>query len=504
MNPDTTHLILGPPGTGKTYELLEVTDSLLESGVPADQIAFVAFTRKAANEARSRACEKFGFTPDQLPWFRTLHSFAFHQMGLSKNQVMGFADYVKLAQLCGVYISFKGVHEDGTIIGLTKGDRLFFMENMARAQLMDLRLYWTTHPDDEIYWYELERLKATLVEYKRINGKLDFTDMMTAFNRTPAVPKLQALIVDEAQDLTPLQWQCVEHLAEDVEETYIAGDDDQAIFKWAGADVDKILKMPGTRRVLPQSYRVPVIIQGLAEKVVANITTRIPKHWLPTKEQGVLTYETDVQNIDMGEGSWLLLARNVYLLKQYNDYCIQQGYVFDSHLGSPVRGSVMMAIRYWEELRKGRQIDTIKARCIYDLITPRVGVQYGFKAKLDKCSDEVMHNLKSLKDNWGLATEEVWHVALDKIPAEEREYFISALRRGEKLLKEPRIRIETIHGVKGGEADHVVICTDMAERTYREYELDPDSEARVWYVAVTRAKKSLHILNPQTNKCYDL
>lgn len=504
MNPDTTHLILGPPGTGKTHELLTVVDGLLDSGIPSTEIAFVAFTRKAAHEARDRACEKFKLTTDQLPWFRTLHSLAFHQLGLSKNGVMGLSDYIKLAKLLGVYISFKGVHEDGTIIGLTKGDRLFFMEAMARAQLIELKEYWETHPDDDIYWYELERLKVTLGEYKRINGKLDFTDMMVQFNNTPAVPELRALIVDEAQDLTPLQWQCVEHLAEDVDETYIAGDDDQAIFKWAGADVARIINMPGSRRVLPQSYRVPVLIQGLAEVVANRIADRIPKQWLPTKEMGVLEYVNDVWHIDMSKDTWLLLARNVYLLQAFNDYCTQQGYVFDSHLGSPIRGTVMSAIRYWEELRRGRSITRLQVTRVYEYMSSKVGVRYGDKAKFDKLPEDQTFDLKTLQERHGLIVQSVWHEALDRIEPAEREYFIAALRRGEKLLKEPRIRIETIHGVKGGEADHVVLCTDMAERTFREYQQSPDDEARVWYVGVTRARKSLYILSPQTNKCYDL
>ena len=44
-------------------------------------------------------------------------------------------------------------------------------------------------------------------------------------------------MVDEAQDLTPLQWDMVVKIAKGVDRVYIAGDDDQAIYEWNGADV---------------------------------------------------------------------------------------------------------------------------------------------------------------------------------------------------------------------------------------------------------------------------
>lgn len=78
------------------------------------------------------------------------------------------------------------------------------------------------------------------------------------------------------------------------------------------------------------------------------------------------------------------------------------------------------------------------------------------------------------------------------------------LKRGEKLDKEPRIKIGTIHGVKGGEAEHVLLLTDIAPRTYREMHALPDDEIRVFYVAITRAKKSLHIVQPNTNMYFDI
>jgi len=113
-------------------------------------------------------------------------------------------------------------------------------------------------------------------------------------------------------------------------------------------------------------------------------------------------------------------------------------------------------------------------------------------------------DMNLLQSKFGLRTTEIWHIALGKISPVEREYFIAARKRGETLVYKPRIRISTIHGVKGGEADNVCLMTDIAPRTFDEMNKDLDSELRVFYVGVTRAKQSLHLLNPQTNMSFNI
>ena len=89
------------------------------------------------------------------------------------------------------------------------------------------------------------------------------------------------------------------------------------------------------------------------------------------------------------------------------------------------------------------------------------------------------------------------------MPMNDTVYIIAALRRQQNLNREPRINISTIHGAKGGEADNVMLLTDMprkAEDAYFENKIKKDDERRVFYVGMTRAKKALHIVHSQSER----
>jgi DNA helicase II / ATP-dependent DNA helicase PcrA len=503
-NPKKVELILGPPGTGKTTRLMALLDDALRT-YDARRICFVAFTKKAAAEATTRAAELFQLTQDDLLHFRTLHSFAFRMMGMSSKQIMGVGDYINIAKSLGLFISYRGMKEDGSFHGQTKGDRLLFLAGLARLQNKTIPEVHADWIDENLSIYEIQLMHETIEAYKHETGKKDFTDVIQDYIASGFVPDLDVLFVDESQDLSPLQWTMVSKLAENASEVFIAGDDDQAIFRWAGADVQQFLGLPiGRTTVLDQSYRVPSKIATCANRIISTVSNRFHKKWKPRMEQGTARFIGSPDTLDMGNGSWLLLARNSYLLEEFTTLCMQRGYVFESAQGAPVAQSLLTTIRFWERLRKGKYLTIDQVLLIYEYMSTKIGVAYGMKSVIKQADPEQLVCLKDLQQHYGLLTTAVWYEALDRIPPNEKEYLLVALRRGEQIEGGARIKISTIHGVKGGEADNVVMFMDMARRTYQEYQANPDDEARVWYVGVTRARQNLYIVYPRTPNHYPL
>ena len=71
------------------------------------------------------------------------------------------------------------------------------------------------------------------------------------------------------------------------------------------------------------------------------------------------------------------------------------------------------------------------------------------------------------------------------------------LKRGVKLTGHVPIKLSTIHGAKGGEADNVLLLSDLSTRFAKEYDKNSDDINRLFYVGITRAKKALHIVLPK-------
>jgi replication-associated recombination protein RarA len=62
--------IYGPPGTGKTTFLLNIVEQELETNLTPEDIAFVAYTKKAASEAINRASHKFKLDQKKFSLFQ--------------------------------------------------------------------------------------------------------------------------------------------------------------------------------------------------------------------------------------------------------------------------------------------------------------------------------------------------------------------------------------------------------------------------------------------------
>jgi hypothetical protein len=243
-------------------------------------------------------------------------------------------------------------------------------------------------------------------------------------------------------------------------------------------------------------------VHTLANSITDRISKKRKRSWLPKNEVGAVNWFNGVDEVDLSTGTWTLLARNGYMLTELEDCCLSQGLSFHSVSRDPLKSPTLRAIQTWENLRKGQDEPSERVLEVARLMAPSL-VPSSLLKQLKADEAGKMRGLPELRA-LGLGTNRIWHEAMTKISPGERDYFLAARRRGEKLLGRPRIQISTIHSVKGGEAQHVLLLTDMSYRTHANMELAPDDELRVWNVAVTRAKQTLNVVMPRTNLGFDL
>jgi superfamily I DNA/RNA helicase len=488
------HKIFGPPGAGKTTYLLNRVEQELEAGVPSSQIGYFSFTRKAANEARDRAMVKFPFLHPKtdFPFFRTLHSLAFHCLAVKADMIMKPEHYREFAAEVGIEIAL-GTEED---VNLAKADNPILNEiNLARIKGIDLRQHYDQSGLD-IEWYHFEFVERSYRHYRRSRNLFDFTDLLEMVVLDASlIPALEVVIIDEAQDLSRLQWQMVELLVSKAKRAFLAGDDDQAVFTWAGADVKSFLSFQGQITVLEQSYRVPSTVHALANHIVHRIRERQPKKWKARDFEGMVKTYYRFEDVPLNDEPWLILASTNYMLNPVHEWLRSSGILFERGGVPSLPVKMIEAVVHWEALRRGEEVVGAHVADIYKYL----GGQFVARGhRTFKGGDPTaMYTLETLTKDHGLRTEAIWHEALERIAEEKREYLIAVLRRGTKLSTAGRIKLSTIHGAKGGEADNVLLFMDLSPKSAKEYAAQSDNINRLFYVGVTRAKKSLHLILPK-------
>lgn len=463
-------LILGGPGAGKTTRLIQVVQAAMAAGLPPARIAYVAFTRAAAYRARDLACEKFGFAPKDLPYFRTLHSACFHAMGMRRRDVFSARHMAELSSMTGEDVEQAAgpVEVDG----------------LARTSERTLRAVWEER-EDELDWWRTRRFADAYRNYKDDEGLKDFTDMLRDYVDGPCGPlPVDLAVVDEAQDLSALQWSVVEKAFGGTKNVYYAGDDDQSIHEWAGADRQYFLHVHcECREVLPRSHRLPEAVFDLAQSIILQTTDRYHKDIVSAGKSGNVEWIGSADEIDLSSGSWLLLARTRHQLPTLTKVATDQGIPYSVDGVPAIDQGTVSTIRNYEKWRRGVFLTGAEAAPVLRCL--------GIRRRL---AEDATYRAADL----GVQTTKIWHDALTEIPILDREFLLAARRRGENLSSNPRIEIGTIHSSKGKEADNVLLLTDMTAKVRKGYERDPDPERRVWYVGVTRASQNLYLVQPAT------
>jgi superfamily I DNA/RNA helicase len=281
--------VIGPPGTGKTTflarqvrEIVERYSGAWSARVHPTPVLICSLTRAAATEIGGRDLK----IPRQC--VGTLHAHCYRAIGCppivdSKvverwNALAHQWQFTRDAFPVVRDDDFEGADtESGPE---TLGDRLLTELDLYRHRLIDPSKW----PND------VARFADAWASFKVEEGVIDFTDMIAnAMSEVLVPPGNPAVImVDEAQDLSAMEYAVVANWATHATATIIVGDPWQALYTWRGADPSLFRSgrvADSHRRVLSQSYRVPKAVLDVASQWMRDFLHDYePIEYLPRKE----------------------------------------------------------------------------------------------------------------------------------------------------------------------------------------------------------------------------
>ncbi|GAI80440.1 unnamed protein product, partial [marine sediment metagenome] len=202
-----------------------------------------------------------------------------------------------------------------------------------------------------------------------------------------------------------------------------------------------------------------------------------------------------------------ILVRNLYLMGDLINELYHWGIPFENLRGpAPFKGKTAARILVMRRLFRGEDVFIEDLWLFINKISQKPHFKRGLKAQVQA--------MAKARDPRYISLNEIRAQCLDSflsnpvaalgISPLTRSYFSRVIERyGEGVLVErPRVTLGTIHSVKGMEADWVAICPDMSKKTWLGWQKLPEEEKRVWYVAATRAREGLLLINPTSDYCW--
>lgn len=301
-------LVLAGAGTGKTRTIIARAGYLIHSGVPADRIQVLTFTRRSAKEIVERV-RVVGDRANGLnastfhTWCMTLIRRMPKLFGCVGHTVIDREDQIQLfkrlrgnekksnplppaAALCDIYS-----YARNTRSSLTKTLELHYEEELPNKEKIA----------DVIRGYESKKRARHYLDYDDILDVVATVIKQDAAIRDYICQQYDHLLVDEMQDTNPLQWDLLEPLCSRVK-LFCVGDDAQSIYGFRGADFRNVHSF--TERVpnsevlrLEQNYRSTQEILDLSNWLLAKSPISYNKQLVAVRGKGhkpkILDFESE-------------------------------------------------------------------------------------------------------------------------------------------------------------------------------------------------------------------
>lgn len=412
----------------------------------------------------------------------------------------------------------------------TYGDRCFAEYTLNRARMLP-RDQWSRQALDFAEAWET---------WKESKSYLDFEDLIEQAkldSRPPGNP--QIIYLDEAQDSSASEIDLAVNYWARYANIVMVGDIDQSIYGWRGACPETFQKLPiepQHRRVLEQSYRVPRAVHDRAVRWISQIRSRDPVEYRPRDEDGSVREiviskrfpEELVRQCEKSliEGNVMVLASCAYMLAPLIAVLRKRGIPFHNPfrardgrwnpLGRRNGKSAVDRIQAFLRPQTSYRWSVEDLKCWMDVVKSQGVLTLGAKSLLKKWETEGKQpgddEISSLFDRGATgafeAIESAWDGRLDWfrdhiMPSKAKSFkfpFTVAEKQGiEALTAEPQIILGTVHSVKGAEAATVLVLPDLSRAAFEGWMRggeDRHAVIRLFYVAMTRAKKHLVLCAP--------
>lgn len=534
------YTLVGPPGTGKTTRLAKMVHDAVDAGW---QVLIASLTKTAAHEVAGR------HLPIHEHRIGTLHAHAYRALGGGLNIAEGkdglksWSEWVADHDLSyGWKLSGDaGPSPDepkdgpGVMDEHTDGDDLYEHIGVWRSRLTPSEMWPLSHQAFFKAWCEWKR-EAFFTDFEDLIERCALEDIAPAFD-------MDALYVDEAQDLSASEVRLCATWARRVRAFVVVGDPRQCLYEWRGSDPNlfgELIRASKKTDVLRQSYRVPRAVHAAASTWVEQLDDGIDATYLPTDTDGGFERTginlrraeitaAEIEDVVKGGQSVMTLASCSYLLRPVLAALRARGIPFHNPYRTK-RGD-------WNPLRKPESPTSAAGRLVafsrVDTDVWGADARFWTAKEIHGWADALPADMfvrggktaikrAAGKDGASLSPEDMAtlvpsHDVLEAMfygdLAWYRDHMVQKAAKGSEfalaivgrtgvrsLFETPKVITGTCHSVKGGEADRVYLWPDLSPSGYDDW-CSKDTRGqivRLMYVGMTRAKQSLVLSGPSS------
>lgn len=496
--------ILAGAGSGKTTTITRrLANQVLTGAFSPDSLLAVTFTRKAAEEMKTRLM-RLGVEGVRA---MTFHAAALSQLSSFHPDAVGTVLKTKAEILVPLARSLPPPHKFTPVADLASEIEWAKNQRITPPRYeSSLGAHEPPIPPDQ-----MQRIYASYESQKRARNAMDFEDILDAtirmfeaddVSRAGFRGRIKAITVDEYQDVNLLQQSLLDLWLGNSTELCAVGDDYQAIYSFTGASARYLLDMPARYPdaqvvKLERSYRSTPQVLGVANRLVPELKGA-KKILVSDKEPGpepvlkgffdsdretrfIIEQIEDLHERGVGYEEMAIFYRTNAKSEIYEDalgeasipYQVRDG----AFLERPAARRILPALKRVRSLSVSDETERLaRAEGLRDDAPERAGQQEMTRqkdlAQLVALAEEFEDGIRSTRDFVSFLHE---------------RFGPDATGRGVNLL--------TLHSAKGLEFDAVFIpALEEGELPYKRVaETGVPEERRLLYVGLTRAKRHLYV-----------